>query len=387
MLRQQPLYISAALILVLIGSLFAVNLGAAQDATPEATPETQSTGAPFLGISAAESPDGVLVGEVVADGPAAAAGLQVGDVITAINDEAVTVANIRDVLGTFAVGDTVTLSVTRDGKTLSLEATLAERPQEATSSSAPNFEFNMPNPRMMEALGLGLRLDISDQGVAVSEVIEGSPAAAAGFEVGDVITKVGDTNINRPMDVMRALRNLDLSQPLAVQVQRDGTAVSLELNLEDFAKPSTGQGQSFGMPFSGMMVGGGARLGVAFVMLDADVAKEHQVEQTEGALITEVVSDSPAATAGLEVNDIVTAVDGDQVDVERTLRDRLLAYEPGDTVTLSVLRDGAAQEIEATLDEAGFQGMMPGMPFGEDGLPFVHPPLDVTPEAPNSPGA
>jgi S1-C subfamily serine protease len=104
-------------------------------------------------------------------------------------------------------------------------------------------------------------------------------------------------------------------------------------------------------------------------------------------LITEVVADSPAAASGLEVNDIVTAVDGDKVDVERTLRDRLLAYEPGDTVTLSVLRDGKTQDIQATLDEADVQSLIPGMPFGEDGLPFGHPPLEVTPEAPNSPGA
>ncbi|GAB4337769.1 MAG: hypothetical protein Kow00117_19630 [Phototrophicales bacterium] len=69
----------------------------------------------------------------------------------------------------------------------------------------------------------------------------------------------------------------------------------------------------------------------------------------EGALITDVLPDSPAEAAGLMVGDIIQAVDGDVVDAERTLSDRLYAYEEGDTVTLDVLRDAETLQIEVTL--------------------------------------
>src|SRR5690606_32840166 len=97
------------------------------------------------------------------------------------------------------------------------------------------------------------------------------------------------------------------------------------------------------LPFSfrvPMMAQPGVRLGVTIVNLNAETAAENEVDVTEGALIMDVEDESPAADAGLQTGDIITAVDGDLVDEERTLRDRLFAYEPDDTVTLTVLRDG-----------------------------------------------
>ena len=118
------------------------------------------------------------------------------------------------------------------------------------------------------------------------------------------------------------------------------------------------------MPFQYMY--GNGRLGVTFQTLDADIAKTNNLTVTDGALITAVEPGTPAEKAGLKVNDVITAVDGDKVDQERTLRDRLIAYEPGDTVTLTVLRDGTSQDIQATLD----QPPMPAMGGGNGHFPF-----------------
>jgi membrane-associated protease RseP (regulator of RpoE activity) len=98
----------------------------------------------------------------------------------------------------------------------------------------------------------------------------------------------------------------------------------------------------------------------------------------EGARITEIVPDSPAAKAGLQVDDVVTAVNDEAVDEEHTLRDRMFAYEPGDTVTLAVTRSSETLSIDITLEEfslgemlpfgdnRGFFDMIP-RPFGRDG--------------------
>lgn len=86
----------------------------------------------FLGVSLADRVDGgsgALVTEVVADSPAAQAGLEVGDVVVAIDDTAVTgrdglVATIRR----FSPGDEVEIRVMRGGEPVTLRATLVERP-------------------------------------------------------------------------------------------------------------------------------------------------------------------------------------------------------------------------------------------------------------------
>ena len=86
------------------------------------------------------------------------------------------------------------------------------------------------------------------------------------------------------------------------------------------------------------------------------VSTEGQAEgqgQGEGQGQTQVpdaiVADSPAADAGLKAEDIITAIDGQAIDREHPLDLVLLTHAPGDTVTLTVLRDGASQSIEVTL--------------------------------------
>ena len=74
-------------------------------------------------------------------------------------------------------------------------------------------------------------------------------------------------------------------------------------------------------------------LGLAFGMVD------------EGALVALIVPQSPAETAGLRVNDIITQVGQCDVDYERPLHVCLAPYAPGDRVRLTVLRDEETFEV------------------------------------------
>lgn len=62
-------------------------------------------------------------------------------------------------------------------------------------------------------------------------------------------------------------------------------------------------------------------------------------------------ADGPAAEAGLEVGDVITAIDGEAIGGRTSLADLLYEREPGETVALTVDRDGAEQEIEVVLGE------------------------------------
>jgi S1-C subfamily serine protease len=100
-------------------------------------------------------------------------------------------------------------------------------------------------------------------------------------------------------------------------------------------------------------------IGIRYVEVDAQVADEENLDVESGALIrvpegsdqSAIVDDSPAAEAGLEDGDIITAINGVAVDPTHPLDLALLNHAPGETIILTVLRDGETQEIEVTLGE------------------------------------
>ncbi|MDP9365075.1 MAG: S1C family serine protease [Chloroflexota bacterium] len=71
----------------------------------------------------------------------------------------------------------------------------------------------------------------------------------------------------------------------------------------------------------------------------------------DGQVVVEVEGGTPAAEAGLEAGDVITAIDGQALDGQTSFLDLLLERAPGDTVALTIERDGAEQEIEVVLAE------------------------------------
>ena len=68
-----------------------------------------------------------------------------------------------------------------------------------------------------------------------------------------------------------------------------------------------------------------------------------------GAYIAEVIEGLPAVKAGVREGDIIIAVAGEPVTMEIDLRNRIYFHEPGERVTLDILRDGEVLQIEVTL--------------------------------------
>src|SRR5262249_55867571 len=74
--------------------------------------------------------DGVVIVSVAANTPAQKSGLQQGDIIFAVNDKAIhDGTEFQKALAGFKPGDTITVKLNRDGKEMSVQVTLAERPQ------------------------------------------------------------------------------------------------------------------------------------------------------------------------------------------------------------------------------------------------------------------
>jgi S1-C subfamily serine protease len=72
-------------------------------------------------------------------------------------------------------------------------------------------------------------------------------------------------------------------------------------------------------------------------------------DATGGAGVAHVRGDGPAGDAGLEVGDVVTAIDGKPVGTADALVSAVDAHKPGDEVTLKVRRDGRLRDVDVTL--------------------------------------
>ncbi len=70
-------------------------------------------------------------------------------------------------------------------------------------------------------------------GVMVSKVVEDSPAAAAGVRVGDVITSVGDEEIESPRDLVREMHHREAGDEVALGIWRDGATTSATATLDE----------------------------------------------------------------------------------------------------------------------------------------------------------
>jgi serine protease Do len=93
-------------------------------------------------------------------------------------------------------------------------------------------------------------------------------------------------------------------------------------------------------------------LGVGIQDLDPELADQLGLErEASGTVVTQVQPDSPAADAGFQTGDVITALNGQEVEGAGALSREVAALDPGDDADFTVVRDGEQREIEVELGE------------------------------------
>jgi serine protease Do len=92
-------------------------------------------------------------------------------------------------------------------------------------------------------------------------------------------------------------------------------------------------------------------LGVYLQDLTKELAKNFGIDTTEGALISQVMPDSPADKAGFKTGDVVVEMDGKPVKTVHTLRNRVAFSPVGDEVKFVIMREGKKTTLTVTLGE------------------------------------
>ena len=167
---------------------------------------------------------GALVASVADGGPAKEAGLRPGDVIVEYDGHTIGRSDeLPRLVAETRVGRDVALTVVRDGKTLTLRAKIAklaepeeQRTAEAGGKPSLGLAVQTVTPQLAQELDLPAKA-----GVLVRDVEDGSPAASAGVQPGDVIAEIDRTPVGSVDDLERALARLKPGAPVLLFVRRN----------------------------------------------------------------------------------------------------------------------------------------------------------------------
>jgi serine protease Do len=175
------------------------------------------------------------------------------------------------------------------------------------------------NQALAESFGLK-----KSEGALVASVEEGSPAAKAGIEPGDVILKFNGKDISHSADLPPLVADLAPGTPAKMEIWRQGSRREIALTIAEMQAAKAERAPAASQ---------GGRLGLSVRPLTPE--EKSQVGGT--GLLVEDVANGPAAKAGIEPDDVILAVNGEKVTSVEQLRS--LVAKAGKRAALLILRE------------------------------------------------
>ena len=262
------------------------------------------------------------------------------------------------------------------------------------------------------------------RGVAVGEVLDGSPAQAAGLQKGDVIIRLNGDDITSSRKLTRLIGEISPDHTAKLTVMRGGSEREINVTVGKRPEPKFFDG-SFRFPegleklevpkmeyfefpnmdnipnidklprFEGKpgepfvwSFGSRRQIGVGLTPLTKQLSDHFGVEN--GALVNTVRENSPAAKAGLKAGDIIVEVDGKAVKGEMDVI-RVLGEKKDGDVTLTYVRDRnrrsvtvTPEEMKGGFDHFEFRGTpgAPDTPAGPGVNKLIRPAIPAAPPVP-----
>lgn len=185
-----------------------------------------------------DKPVGALVSDLIGDGPAAAAGIQPGDVILEFNGTPIIeAADLPPAVGSTPVGSQAEVTVMRDGERVTIEVKVGRLSEyreseegETRSSKESDTSLNVA----VRELSADERseMELGDRGLLVQKVGPG-PVANAGIRPGDILLRIGKQPLIEVEDMEAAIEGLPPGKPVAIQIRRGDRTLFVSLTLPE----------------------------------------------------------------------------------------------------------------------------------------------------------
>ena len=271
---------------------------------------------PLIGIYAGHHDQGVEVDNVVEGGGAGIAGLQSGDVITAINGTSLT--NLHDLqreLSKYQGGQQVAVQYLRDGQSLQANVALKAR---------PNIRADRPL--------IGIFPESNDgKGIRVDDIAAGGGAVEAGIKSGDIITQINGATVNSMTDLKAELSKYQAGDQVSVTYLSQGSSQQAMVTLQERKQRNRSNWSQKRDPcavFIGVTLSGTG-------------------EDGRGVRVSGILDDTPAQISSVKEGDDIIALDDVFVNSFNELLHERNKHQPGDYFTLTVRREGVEIDIEA----------------------------------------
>ncbi|MGK2864239.1 MAG: PDZ domain-containing protein [Chitinophagaceae bacterium] len=219
--------------------------------------------------------------------------------------------------------------------------------------------FNVDENRAL----LGVVTDHSDKGVEIQSISKESAAEKAGLKKGDVITKIDDKKIESPDDLSKTIKEHKPGDRVNITYLRDKKEQKVTAELGKWkgsrAFSFNNGNENFNMNFEENMIpriqsipriappfsqnwswaGGSAKLGISV----------QDSEDGKGVNVVQVDEDGNAAKAGILEDDIITEVDGKQVNSADEIAKLMKESKDKVSVKLKLLRQGKTENVEVRI--------------------------------------
>jgi serine protease Do len=218
------------------------------------------------------------------------------------------------------------------------------------------------------------------RGVGVTQVIKDSPAEKAGLRKDDVILRLDGENVASVRKLNRLVSEIAPDHSVRITISRGGAEQELtatigrrknsnmvsdllrhEPRVWKWEGPLVERGNP-GSLFDNkgdlvFLLNNSRRIGVSTMQLTKQLADYFGVTAGRGVLVTAVTDDGPAAKAGVKAGDVITSVDGEEIDSPGDIS-RVISRKKEGEVSLTIIRNKSQQTIRVTPSESGFSGAM-----------------------------
>jgi serine protease Do len=234
-----------------------------------------------------------------------------------------------------------------------------------------NDRLQLPDLLALEGPGSSIGITVRDQadasGVVIENVREGTPAIRAGLQKGDIVVEFDGEPARSARQFTRLVRETAPGRAVKMTVLRDGSRRTVDITPE--ARDSATLQQFPGItgdarrafprdfdfrfdpqsPWTEGFFGTRQRMGISVMPLSDQLAAYFGVK--EGVLVSEVTDGTPAATAGIQAGDVITAVNGRNVLSTADLVREVRQAEPGSTIDVRLTRNRKELSVKVTMPQ------------------------------------